>query len=135
MSEMLNAPEGASPRPASGKPPSPAYTIPAAESASTFWPVLKSALYHARREKATFAIANAIATIQTAGRYPSSTRRLRSTVEAMLSMAFPVIVESQRLSASRLTRIQAATWTGPMVRNSGKADARTAAPATMIKLM
>jgi len=51
----------------------------------------------------------------------------------MLSMAFPVIVESHRLSASRLTRIHAATWMGPMLRNSGKADARTAAPAAMTK--
>jgi len=49
----------------------------------------------------------------------------------MLSMAFPVIVDSHRLSARRLTRIHAATWTGPMLRNSGNADARTAAPAAV----
>jgi len=50
----------------------------------------------------------------------------------MLSMAFPVMVESQRLSARRLTRIHPATWTGPRERNSGNEDARTAAPAAMI---
>jgi len=49
----------------------------------------------------------------------------------MLSMALPVIVESHRLSARRLTRIHAAMWIGPMLRNSGNADARTAAPAAM----
>jgi len=51
----------------------------------------------------------------------------------MLSMALPVMVDSQRLSARRLTRIHAAMWIGVTVRNSGKADARTAAPAATTK--
>ncbi|HYR53178.1 MAG TPA: hypothetical protein VET83_11290 [Candidatus Dormibacteraeota bacterium] len=51
----------------------------------------------------------------------------------MLSMALPVIVLSQRLSANRLTMIHRTTWTRPRVRNSANADARTAAPAAMMK--
>jgi len=50
----------------------------------------------------------------------------------MLSMALPVIVDSQRLSAKRLTMIHRTTWTRPRVRNSGNAEARTAAPAVMM---
>jgi len=48
-------------------------------------------------------------------------------------MALPVIVESQRLSANRLTMIHRTTWMRARVRNSGNADARTAAPAVMMK--
>ena len=51
-----------------------------------------------------------------------------STVEAMLSMAFPVTVGSQRLSARRLTRIQAARYIAPIAQNEWKESARSAPP-------
>jgi hypothetical protein len=53
----------------------------------------------------------------------------------MLSIAWPVMVDSQRLSARRLTRIHAAMWMGATVRNSGNADARTAAPTATTEMM
>jgi len=51
-----------------------------------------------------------------------------SPVDAMLSMALPLTVGIQRLSASKLTTIHAVIARRPRCRNSGSENARSATP-------